>query len=128
MFQEDPHEFLLNSNIGIHTVSAEGIITYANQCELDTLGYSEEEYVGHHVSEFQIDKDDLKKMIDKLNDFKTLSNYPSKVQGKYEMIYISYTSSVYKKNDKFIHTRCFGSKIDETVYNVFRKIQQNKNS
>ena len=53
---ENAVDFIENANIGIHTVSPEGIIKYANEHELKVLGYTEEEYVGHHVSEFQFDK------------------------------------------------------------------------
>ncbi|MCJ8296302.1 MAG: PAS domain-containing protein [Colwellia sp.] len=55
MITENPLDFIKNSNIGIHTVSPEGIIDFANQHELNILGYAEEEYVGNHVSEFQFD-------------------------------------------------------------------------
>ena len=54
MFTENPEDFIYNSSIGIHVVSTKGIIVYANECELDVLGYEESEYVGHRVSEFQI--------------------------------------------------------------------------
>ena len=56
MFTENPEDFLYNSSIGVHAVSPEGIIVYANKCELEVLGYSKSEYIGHHVSEFQIDE------------------------------------------------------------------------
>ena len=37
MFTEHPREFINNSSIGIHAVSAEGIVVYANPCELEVL-------------------------------------------------------------------------------------------
>ena len=66
MFTENPEDFIYNSSIGIHVVSPAGIIIYANECELDVLGYKEGEYIGHHVSEFQIDSVCLADMM-KLN-------------------------------------------------------------
>ena len=119
MFKEDSKEFIDKSSIGIHTVSADGLIGYANQCELDTLGYSESEYVGHHVSEFQMDKEALSDMMRRLNDFDMLKNYPSKVQGKKAVKYILYNSSVYVEGHTFIHTRCYGIEIAQPVYDVF---------
>ncbi len=119
MFKENSNSFINNSSIGIHTVSADGIIEYTNQCELDTLGYEAHEYVGHHVSNFQLDEEILADMMARLGKFEILKNYPSKVQGKSDVKYILYNSSVYTENEKFVHTRCFGSEIDESVYNIF---------
>jgi len=116
MFQENPELFIQKSSIGIHAVSPDGIIKYANQFELDTLGYQEEEYVGHHVSEFQINEACLNDMMQKLGEFKNLVNYPSCVHGKNEIKYILYNSSVYELNGEFVHTRCFGSEISKKIY------------
>jgi hypothetical protein len=118
MFQESAVGFIQKSSIGIHAVSPKGIIKYANQFELDILGYLEEEYVGHHVSEFQINDKFLNDMMEKLGEFKNLINYPSRVQGKNEIKYILYNSSVYEQGGEFIHTRCFGCEISQKVYEV----------
>lgn len=119
MIKESPFEFIENSNVGIHAVSPEGIITYANQCELDTLGYSKNEYVGHHVSEFQMDKLCLDDMMTRLGSFETFTNYPAKVRGKEGIHYILYNSTVYQVEQEFIHTRCFGNEISSEIYAVF---------
>jgi PAS domain S-box-containing protein len=122
MFEEDSTEFINNSSIGIHAVSAEGIIEYANQCELETLGYTKEEYVGHHVSEFKMDGEVLNDMMCKLGNLETLNNYPYRIQGKECIKYFLYNSSVYIKDGEFIHTRCFTSEIEKTIYDVFYKL------
>ena len=121
MNKENSSNFINNSSIGIHAVSADGIIEYANQCELDTLGYKSHEYVGQHVSNFQLDGTTLEDMMARLGKFETLQNYPAKVQGKEGIKYILYNSNVYIENNKFVHTRCFGSEVDEGVYNIFYK-------
>lgn len=38
--------------IGLHCVSSSGRILWANQTELNLLGFSKEEYVGQYVSSF----------------------------------------------------------------------------
>ncbi|OUR61621.1 diguanylate cyclase [Colwellia sp. 39_35_sub15_T18] len=116
MLIENAEDFIQNSNIGIHTVSPDGIIKYANEHELKVLGYTEEEYVGHHVSEFQFDKSCLEQMMMKLAKFEPFSNFPAMVYGKHKIKYILYNSSVYDKEGEFIHTRCFGNEISESVY------------
>jgi len=120
MVRENLRDFLDNSSIGIHTVSAEGIIEYANNFELEMLGYSREEYIGHHVAEFQLDSVCLNDMMTRLGKFESLMNYPARVKGKYGPLYILYNSSVYAVGTDFIHTRCFGCEIEKHVYQAFK--------
>jgi PAS domain S-box-containing protein len=124
MFTETVEKFIYNSSIGIHVVSPEGIIIYANECELDVLGYTKNEYIGHHVSEFQIDKECLSMMLERLNLFEKLKNYPARVQGKVGIKYIIYNSSVFKEGGQFKHTRCYGTEVEKVIYDVFMKYFQ----
>ena len=119
MFEESPKDFINNSSIGIHAVSPDGIVIYANPYELETLGYQKDEYVGHHVSEFQLDKDCLDEMMEKLGRLESLSNYPAKVKAKSGVKYIIYNSSVYEEEGTFVHTRCFGTEVNKEVYDAF---------
>ena len=121
MLIENPTEFIDNSSIGIHAVSSEGIILYANMCELDVLGYTHSEYVGRHVEEFQLDADCLADMMERLGNFENLKNYPARVRGKHEIKYIIYNSSVYEVDGEFKHTRCYGTEVDKAIYDVFLK-------
>jgi len=121
MFAEDPEDFIDNSSIGIHAVSPEGIIIYANLCELEVLGYTKKEYIGHHVSEFQIDKSCLNDMMERLSRFEKLKNYPAKVQAKVGIKYIIYNSSVYEEDGEFKHTRCYGTEVEKYIFDVFLK-------
>ncbi len=119
MFAENPQEFINNSSIGVHAVSAEGIVVYANQFELELLGYQESEYIGHHVSEFQIAPDNLVGMMERLGRFEILKNFPAKVKAKSGVKYIIYNSSVYRIDGEFVHTRCYGTEVEEIIYDVF---------
>jgi len=121
MFTESPEEFIDNSTIGIHAVSPEGIILYANMCELEVLGYTRNQYVGHHVSEFQMDEDCLSDMMKRLGRLDKLKNYPSRVQGKDAIKYVIYNSSVYEEDGVFKHTRCYGTEVEKVIYDVFVK-------
>jgi len=121
MFTENPAEFINNSSIGIHAVSPDGIILYANMCELEVLGYTRAEYVGHHVSEFQLDESCLADMMTRLSNLEQLKNYPARVQGKNGIKYIIYNSSVYEEDGEFKHTRCYGTEVEKIIYDVFMK-------
>ena len=52
-------DFLENAVEGLHRVGADGTILWANRAELELLGYSEDEYVGHHFGEFYVDRAQL---------------------------------------------------------------------
>lgn len=49
--QKNIIDFFQNAPIGIHSLSDKGIILWANDAELKSLGYSAEEYIGHSVTE-----------------------------------------------------------------------------
>ena len=116
---EEANEVIHNAPIGIHFVNSDGIIIYANPFELDILGYTQDEYVGHNTGKFQIDKNALSDMMARLNRQETLTNYPVQVKAKQGVKYFLVNSSAYFKDDKFIHTRCFTANIDKSVYDVF---------
>ena len=121
MFTETPEEFLMNGSVAIHSISADGTIVYANQYELELLGYTHEEYVGHNTSEFQIDKDSLDDMLTKLSNFENLKNYPARIQGKHSIKYLLYNSSIFQKNGEYIHSRCYAIDVDKFIYDEFKK-------
>lgn len=101
-------DYVENASIGLHWVNSEGIITWANPAELKMLGYTEAEYVGHHISEFHRDKDAIRDVLDRLTNKQTLDNYEADLVCKDGSIrQVSINSSVLWEGDKFIHTRCF---------------------
>ena len=120
MFTENNSDFLMNSSVGIHCVAADGTILYANQHELEVLGYEKDEYIGHKASEFQMDQDVLDDMLKKLCNFEKLKNYPARVQGKNGIKYLLYNSSVYQKEGEFVHTRCYAIDVNKEAYEVFK--------
>lgn len=121
MFSEDPVDFLNSSSIGIHAITQDGTIIYANDQELKTLGYERDEYVGHNAAEFHRKEPMLSDMMTKLSNFQILRNYPVKVQAKNGMKYFLYNSSVYQSNGKFVHTRCYATEIEASVYEFIQR-------
>jgi len=45
-------DFFQKAPIALHWLSGTGTILWANDTELDSLGYSAEEYIGHSITEF----------------------------------------------------------------------------
>ena len=126
MFAESPEKVMMHSSVGIHPVSNEGIILYANNYELEILGYTKEEYVGHHVSEFQLDNETIDVVMLGLKNFQEFKNYPARVKGKTSIKYILYNSNVHQENGVFINTRCFASEIEHSMYQIFKHVFDKK--
>jgi PAS domain S-box-containing protein len=97
-----------NGALGLHFVGADGIILNANQAELDFLGYSREEYIGHHIAQFHVDAPVIEDILARLNRKETLKNYEARLRAKDGSIkHVLITSNVLWKNEHFVHTRCF---------------------
>ena len=47
-------DFVETATIGLHWVGADGTILWANQAELDLLGYTREEYIGRNIMRFML--------------------------------------------------------------------------
>jgi PAS domain S-box-containing protein len=105
--QRNLKDFIENSNIGLHWVNGEGIIIWANQAELDLLGYTREEYIGQPISKFHADADKINDILTRLNCNEKLHNYEAPLRCKDGSIkYVLISSSVLWEDGKFTHTRC----------------------
>lgn len=106
--KEELQDYIENAAIALHWVDANGMITWANQAELDMLGYTEEEYIGHHISEFHTDPEKIKDILLRLGSNETLKGYESSLRCKNGSIRdVQISSNVFWEEGKFIHTRCF---------------------
>jgi PAS domain S-box-containing protein len=107
-------DFFENAAIGLHWMGPDGIIQRANRAELEMLGYSAEEYVGRHISEFHVDQGKIKDILDRLLSGENLVNYESRMRCKDGSIrHVRISANVLRENDQFIHTRCFTRDITE---------------
>jgi two-component system sensor histidine kinase VicK len=100
-------DFFENASIPLHWVDRDGTILWANQAELDSLGYSTEEYIGHPINKFHADAPVIEDILTRLTNDETLKNYPARLICKDETIKdVLINSNVYRKDGEFIHTRC----------------------
>jgi PAS domain S-box-containing protein len=105
---QDLEDFFENSAIGLHLVSAEGIILRANKAELDLLGYSKEEYVGRHIAEFHADAPVIGEILQRLSCGEKLERYPARLRAKDGSIkYVLITSNCRFDQGRMVNTRCF---------------------
>lgn len=107
-------DYVENASIGLHWVDENGIIKWANKAELDMLGYDKEEYIGHHIAEFHVNKNKIEEILAKLNCNETLNLYESELRCKDGSIkIIQLSSNVFREDGKFVHTRCFSIDVTE---------------
>ena len=107
-------DFIENATVPLHWVNGSGIIIWANKEELDFMGYTKEEYVGKHISNFHADKDVIEDLLSLLINKQIVKNFPAQLllkSGEIKPVLIN--SSVYRIDDKFIHTRCFTRDVSE---------------
>ncbi|MBL4656149.1 MAG: PAS domain-containing protein [Bacteroidia bacterium] len=111
---EDLTEYLKNASESLHIVDSGGMIVWANNTELDFLGYSEEDYIGHSITEFHRDTDVINDILTRLLAGETLVNYSAYLIAKNGSIKrVLINSNGFWKDGKFIHTRCFSRDITE---------------
>ncbi|HLO14804.1 MAG TPA: PAS domain S-box protein [Anaerolineales bacterium] len=112
--QQELADFFENASEGMHWAGPDGTILWANQDELEMLGYTREEYIGHPFGEFYADPVIAEDIIQRLVTDQPIKEYEARLRCKDGSIkHVLINSSVYRENGKFIHTRCFTRDITE---------------
>ena len=107
-------DFFEHAAVPMHWVGPDGTVLHANQAELDALGYSRDEYVGHHIAEFHADQEVIDDILDRLGSDEELNEYEARMvreDGSIRNVLID--SSVNWDNGEFVNTRCVTRDITE---------------
>src|SRR5690348_2357015 len=92
----------------MHLVGPDGIIQWANNSELELLGYRPEEYIGRSITEFHVDRDAIDDRLKRLSAGETVHGYRSRLRHKDGSIrHVLVSSNVRFKDGEFLNTRCF---------------------
>ncbi len=102
-------DFVENATVGLHWVGEDGLILWANRAELQMLGYKEEEYVGHNIAEFHVDREVIEDILCRLKNKEALDEYEARLRAKDGSVrYVQVNSNVmWGDGGEFVHTRCF---------------------
>jgi PAS domain S-box-containing protein len=114
-------DYFENASICLHWVNADGIIVWANPAELKLLGYTEQEYIGKHISTFHANKSAIEEIMSRLLNKQRIMNYDAELVCKDGSIkHVTINSTALWEGEKFMHTRCFT--IDVTEQKLAAKI------
>jgi PAS domain S-box-containing protein len=100
-------DFFENATVPMHWIGPDGNILRANRAELQMLGYSDDEYIGHNISEFHVDEAQFNALFQSLTSGDSLHDFAARMRcrnGSIRDVLIS--SSVYYDSGSFRHTRC----------------------
>ncbi|CAM9424577.1 unnamed protein product [Scytosiphon promiscuus] len=107
---EELKDFFNKAPIALHWLSDSGRVLWANDRELEVLGYSREEYIGANIMDFCPDsKDDVLEIFKQLGTGNTIRDVPVRFRtkaGKVQHLLID-SNVNYRPDGSFNHTRCF---------------------
>ncbi len=105
---EELKRCLDNAAEALHWVGPDGTILWANQTELEFLGYSRGEYIGHNITEFHVDQPVIEDILARLSRGETLLAYEARLRHRDGSTrFVQINSNVRWEDDRFLHTRCF---------------------
>jgi PAS domain S-box-containing protein len=107
-------DFIENAIIGMHWVARDGTILWANQAEMNLLGYTQEEYVGRHISEFHVDLPVIEDILERQGRHEELRACEARLRCKDGSIrHVRIDSKPFVQDGEFLHTRCFTTDITD---------------
>jgi PAS domain S-box-containing protein len=110
--QSELQDFVDNAAEGMEWLDPDGVVLWANRAQLDLLGCSEAEYVGHHVSDFHVDRDAVDEFFACLAAADTVRDHEVRVRCNGGAIkHVLINANVYRKDGHIVHTRCFSRDI-----------------
>ena len=106
--EQELREFEKNAPVAMHLIGLDGIILRANRAELDLLGYSAHEYVGHHIAEFHAGGDMADAILQRFRAGEELRDYEAQLRCKDGSIkHVLISSNVLRDDGNVAHARCF---------------------
>ena len=100
-------DFLDAAMVGLHRVGPDGTILWANQAELDLLGYRLDEYVGRPIWEFHADRPVIEDILTRLARHERIEDVEARLRARDGSIkHVAISSNVFIKNGQFAYTRC----------------------
>jgi len=94
--------------MGLHRLGQDGMILWANDAELRLLGYGRDEYIGHHIAEFHVDKRVIANILARIHHGERLHEVEARLRcrdGSIKTVLID--SGVLWEDGKVMTAQCF---------------------
>ena len=106
--EQELADFFDHAPMALHWVGPDGVILHVNEAELRLLGYSRDDYLGHHIAEFHADPHVIADILRRLHAGEELHDYEARMVCKDGTLkHVLIDSNVLWEHGQFIHTRCF---------------------
>ncbi len=101
-------DFCENAAIGMCSVAPNGRILWANKAELTLLGFSPQDYIGHHITEFHADAASMSEVLTRLRAGELLHDYETRLRCRDGAIkHVLIDSNVHRRDGELVSTRFF---------------------
>ncbi len=103
---QELREFIDQATVGFRWVDPDGHILWANQAELDMVGYSEQEYIGHHITEFFVEPQAAADILRRIARKERVKAYQARLRTKNGSIkHVLIDASGLFREGRFVHCR-----------------------
>jgi PAS domain S-box-containing protein len=101
-------DILENAIEGVQQIGPDQKILWTNKALLNLLGYTAEEYIGHHLGDFHLHQQVFETFWAKLMRHEEIYDYPAELRCKDGSIKqaLIHSNGLWE-NGRFVHTRCF---------------------
>ena len=105
-----------NAPVGIHWIAQDGKILWANQQELDLLGYDRQEYIGRNIVDFHVDRKTAEDALHRLGTTRLPGNFSGRLRHKDGSLrHVLISSNVHHRDGLFVYSRCFTQDITDRI-------------
>jgi PAS domain S-box-containing protein len=107
-------EFCESAAIGMCSVSPNGRVSWANKAELQMLGYSLQDYIGRHVTEFHVDSSSMSEILRRLRSGEEFHEYEARLRCRDGSIkHVLIDTNICRRDGEIVGTRFFTRDITE---------------
>jgi PAS domain S-box-containing protein len=100
-------DFVEFVGVALRWMDETGTILWANQAELDLMGFTREEYLGRNIADFCVDQNVIADILRRLKNDERIHDIQARVRRRDGCIgYVAIDSSAYRENGRFVHSRC----------------------
>lgn len=114
--EQELSDFVENAALGFDKIGPDGVVSWANEVQLRMLGYGRDQYVGHPVSEFHVDRERLAEMLARLEAGESIRQWPASLRcGDGSIRHVIIDGNGRFANGKLLYARNFTRDVTDGV-------------